>query len=126
MNDLPKENSELLADETKAFAFLGTVMEDGTPQVTPLWFDFDGEYIRFNSARGRVKDENIRRNPNIAITIVDPADMYRYLQVRGKVEEITEEGAREHIESLSQKYRGRPFTFGSPDEVRVMYKIKLQ
>lgn len=126
MADLANEFRDLLADETKAFAFLGTVMEDGTPQVTPLWFDFDGEYIRFNSARGRVKDDNIRRNPNIAITIVDPADMYRYLQVRGKVEEITEEDAREHIESLSQKYRGRAFTYGSPDEVRVMYKIKLQ
>jgi PPOX class probable F420-dependent enzyme len=126
MEDLAKKYEKLLADSTKAFAFLATIMEDGAPQVTPIWFDFDGEYIRFNSARGRVKDENIRRNPEVAIAIVDPGEMYNYLQVRGAVEVITEAGAREHIDTLSLKYRGREYTLPSEDQVRVMYKIKLQ
>lgn len=126
MVNLAEKFKDLLEDSTKAFAFLGTIMEDGTPQVTPIWFDFDGKYIWMNSAKGRIKDQNIRRNPQIALTIVDPEDMYRYMQVRGPVEEIIEEGARDHIEKLSQKYFGRAFNYSTEDEVRVIYKIKLQ
>jgi PPOX class probable F420-dependent enzyme len=109
----------------KAFANLGTLMKDGSPQVTPVWCDFDGKHIRVNSARGRVKDNNIRRDPRVALAIVDPENPYRYIEVRGKVVEITEKGADDHINSLSNKYLGNPvYPFRQPGEVRVLYKIE--
>jgi PPOX class probable F420-dependent enzyme len=81
-------------------------------------------HIRINSARGRVKDKNLRRNPHVALTIQDPDNPYRYLQIRGHVAEITEAGADDHINKLSQKYVGKPVFEGrQPGEVRVLYKI---
>ena len=125
MFGIPNEYVDLLSDEKRSFAFLATIMNDGTPQVTPVWFNTDGENILINSAKGRVKDTNIRVNPYVAIAIVDPTDMYRYLQIRGKVVEITEKSAREHINSLCKKYTGEDvFNLNSPDEVRVIYKIR--
>lgn len=109
----------------KAFANLSTLNADGSPQVTPVWVDFDGKHVRINSARGRVKDKNIRRDPRVALSIQDPDNPYRYLEVRGKVSEITEKGADEHIDSLAQKYLGVPkYPHRSPGEVRVLYKIE--
>jgi len=109
----------------KAFANLGTLMKDGSPQVTPVWCDYDGKHIRVNSARGRVKDLNIRRDPRVALAVVDPENPYRYIEVRGKVVEITEKGADDHINSLSNKYLGNPvYPFRQPGEVRVLYKIE--
>lgn len=84
---IPEQYRDLFTK--KAFAHLGTVMPDGTPQVTPVWCDFDGTYIRVNTAKGRVKDRNMRRNKKIAVTVTDPDNPYRYLAVRGEVEEIT-------------------------------------
>ncbi|MCD6401580.1 MAG: PPOX class F420-dependent oxidoreductase [Anaerolineales bacterium] len=125
MLGIPNEYVDLLSDEKRSFAFLATIMNDGTPQVTPVWFNTDGENILINSAKGRVKDTNIRVNPYVAIAIVDPTDMYRYLQIRGKVVEITEKSAREHINALCKKYTGEDvFNLNSPDEVRVIYKIR--
>src|SRR5919205_928630 len=77
----------------KAFAHLATVGPDGRPQVTPVWADFDGTYIRINTARGRVKDRNLKANPNVALSLQDPDNPYRYVQVRGRVAEMTEQGA---------------------------------
>jgi PPOX class probable F420-dependent enzyme len=109
----------------KAFANLGTLMKDGSPQVTPVWCDFDGKHVRVNSALGRVKDKNIRRDPRVALSIVDPENPYRYMEIRGKVVEITEKGADDHINSLSAKYLGNPvYPFRQPGEVRVLYKIE--
>src|SRR3984885_1491625 len=109
----------------KAFANLGTLMKDGSPQVTPVWCDFDGTHIRVNSAKGRVKDNNIRRDPRVALALVDPENPYRYLEIRGKVVEVTEKGADDHIDSLSNKYLGNPkYPFRQPGEVRVLYKIE--
>ena len=111
----------------KAFANLSTLMKDGSPQVTPVWCDFDGEHVRVNSARGRVKDNNIRRDPRVALAIVDPENPYRYMEIRGKVVEVTEKGADDHINSLSEKYLGNPvYPFRQPGEVRVLYKIEPQ
>ena len=84
--------------QKKAFGQFGTIMKDGTPHVTPVWCDFDGTYVRVNSAVGRVKDNNVRRNPNVAITLQDPDNPYRYLSVKGKVEQITQDGADDHID----------------------------
>jgi PPOX class probable F420-dependent enzyme len=111
--------------EKKAFCFLATLMPDGSPQVTPVWFDFDGTHVIVNSARGRVKDENMRRDPRVAVAIHDPDDPYRYLQIRGEVVEITEEGANDVIDQLAHKYLDvDTYPHHSPDEVRVTYKIK--
>jgi len=102
-------------------------MKDGSPQVTPVWVDFDGKHIRINSAKGRVKDKNMRRDPRVAIALQDPANPYRYLEVRGRVVEITEKDADDHINKLSQKYLGNPvYPFRQPGEVRVIYKIEPQ
>ncbi len=111
--------------DKKAFGQLGTIMKDGTPQVTPVWCDFDGKYVRVNSALGRVKDKNIRRNPHVAITLQDPDNPYRYVSVKGTVEEITQDGADAHIDSLSKKYLGQDRYPGhKPEEIRVIYKIR--
>jgi PPOX class probable F420-dependent enzyme len=119
-----KSHQDLLSDEKKAFAFLGTLMEDGSPQVTPVWFNVEDPYILINSARGRVKDLNMRARPEVAICIIDPDNPYRYVQFRGRVTEITEEGADQHIDALAYKYLGKEkYPFRSESEVRVTYKI---
>ena len=91
----------------KAFANLATVNPDGTPQVTPVWVDYDGTHVLVNSARGRRKDKNMETNPAVAISILDPDNPYRYLEVRGRVAEITEDGADEHIDKMAKKYLGQ-------------------
>ena len=109
----------------KAFANLATVNPDGTPQVTPVWVDYDGTHVLVNSARGRRKDKNMETNPAVAISILDPDNPYRYLEVRGRVAEITEDGADEHIDKMAKKYLGQDkYPFRQPGEVRVIFKIQ--
>ena len=111
--------------ERPLLAVLSTIMPDGSPQATPLWFDTDGSYIRINSARGRTKDLNMRRDPRVALVIVDDANPYRYVQIRGRVVKFIEgDVAREHINQLSQRYTGQDWELMRPDEVRVMYLIE--
>ncbi len=111
--------------QKKAFGSLTTIMPDGGPQVTPVWVDFDGQYVIFNSARGRQKDRNVRRDPRVAIAILDPENPYRYLEVRGRVSEITQEGADASIDSLAKKYLGvDKYPYAQPGEVRVLYKVR--
>jgi PPOX class probable F420-dependent enzyme len=124
MKLVPDSHRDLLADETKAFAFLATTMPDGTPQVTPVWFDTEGERIRVNTARGRVKDLNMSHRPAIALAIIDPRNPYRYVQIRGAVVDVTEEGARAHIDRLAGKYQGVKTYSGRPNETRVIYTIE--
>jgi PPOX class probable F420-dependent enzyme len=119
---VPAELQNLLKDETKAFAALGTIMKDGSPQVTPVWFDTDGEFIFINTARGRLKDINMQRDPRIALAIIDPENSYNYLQIRGRVVESTEQGGDDYINKLSHKYGGQDYHF-VPGEIRVTYKI---
>jgi len=124
---IPESHLDLIKDETKAFGWLATLMKDNSPQLTPIWFNTDGTHVLINSAKGRVKDRNMRRDQRVAFVITDPNDPYRYIQIRGKVVEIITEGAREHIDKLSKKYTGRDkFTSGSVDEIRVTYKILPQ
>ena len=122
MTGIPDKYKDLF--QKKAFAHLATVGADGNPQVTPVWVDFDGTHIRFNTARGRVKDKNLRRNPTAALSIQDPDNPYRYMQVRGRVAEITEQGADAHLDALAKKYINQDkYPWRRPDEVRVTYKI---
>jgi len=108
----------------KAFAHVATLLTDGTPHVSPVWVEFDGKNILMNSAKGRVKDKNMRRNKNIALSIQDPENPYRYIQVRGEVIEVTENGADAHIDHLSKKYTVDIYKKRQPGEVRVTYKIR--
>lgn len=120
---VPEKYSDLL--KKKAFANLGTLMSDGSPQVTPVWFDYDGKHVLVNSALGRVKDKNMRRDPRVSLSIQDPENPYRYLEVRGKVVDITQNGADENINKLSQKYLGQAeYPYRQPGEQRVLYKIE--
>ena len=121
---IPEDYLDLINDETKAFGFLATLMKNGAPQLTPVWFNTDGTHILINSAIGRVKDLNMRRDPRIAFVIQDPNNPYRYLQIRGKIVEITTNGAREHIDTLAKKYTGTDhYTSFSPIETRVIYEL---
>lgn len=109
----------------KAFAQLATLMPDGSPHVAPVWFEFDGKDILINSAKGRVKDKNMRRDPRVGIDILDPDNPYRHLSIRGRVVEITENGAEEHIDKLAKIYIGQDrYPYRGPGEVRVIYKIE--
>ena len=124
MKIIPESHQDLLKDETKARAYLATTMKDGTPQLTPLWFNADGEYILVNSAKGRIKDKNMRARSYVALLISDPNDWYRYIEIRGPVVEITETGADEHIYKLNMKYLDGAQWTSRPGQVRVIYRIK--
>ncbi len=119
---LPENYLDLF--QKPAYAHLTTLMPDGSPQVTPVWVDYDGTYVLVNSAQGRQKDRNMQRDPRVALSIQDPDDPMRYLQVRGRVVEITEEGANEHIDRLAMKYQKQKFRRLKPGEVRLIYKIQ--
>src|SRR5579871_5780473 len=82
----------------KAFASLGTLMPDGRPQVTPVWVDYDGTNLIVNSAKGRAKDKNMRRDPRVSLAVIDPDNPYRYLEVCGSEADATENGADQHID----------------------------
>ena len=111
--------------EKKALASLATLMPDGTPQVTPAWCDFDGEHVLFNTAVGRVKDRNLQLDGRVALAIIDPDNPYRYLGIRGRVVDRTQQGADDHINRMAKKYLGLDvYPYRQPGEVRVIYKIK--
>ena len=122
-DNIPDQYKDLFSKP--AFADLATLMPDGSPQVSPVWCDFDGTHILVNSAKGRVKDKNMRRDKRVALSIMDPENAYRHLAVRGEVVEITEQGADAHIDKLAKKYLGKDkYPFRGSGEVRVIYKIR--
>ncbi len=125
MNIIPESHKDLLEDESKAFAFLATTMKDGSPQVSPVWFNFDGELIWINSTVGRLKDRNMRARPPVAITIMQPDKPYRYLLLRGKIIEITLDGAEDHIHALSHKHMGKDWDIPE-GQIRVIYKFQTE
>jgi PPOX class probable F420-dependent enzyme len=108
---------------------LVTIMEDGQPQATPVWADYDGTYVRVNTARGRQKDKNMQKNAKVTVLAIDPQNTGRWMEIRGRVAEDTEEGALEHANALSLKYDGEPdFYANNPErrhtQQRVTYKIE--
>src|ERR1043165_6642109 len=122
MAAIPQSHSDLF--EKKSFASLATVNPDGSPQVTPVWVDFDGTNILVNTARGRKKDRNLQGNARVALTITDPDNPYRYLGAQGRVVELTEQGADAHIDKMAMKYMGKEkYPLRSPGEVRVLARI---
>lgn len=124
MAEIPASFHDLLHDK-KAFAHLATVMPDGSPQVTPVWFDVADGHVRVNTAKGRVKARNMQEGSRVALSILDPDNAYRYVQIRGRVTRMTEQGAEAHIDGLAKKYLGKDkYPFAQPGEVRVMYEIE--
>jgi PPOX class probable F420-dependent enzyme len=119
----PTEFDDLLYGDKKALLYLGTIMTDGSPQLTPVWFDTDGEYILINTNEGRVKDKNMKARSRVAMVIQDPDEQERYLGMRGEVVGFTREGADEHINKLSLKYYNKPWTYREGQR-RIIYRIK--
>jgi PPOX class probable F420-dependent enzyme len=120
---IPDQYADLF--DKKVFAGLATVMPDGAPQVTPVWIDYDGECVVFNTAAGRQKDKNLQTQPLTSVMLVDPDNPYRYLEVRGSVVERTTVGADDHINKMAKKYLGQDvYPFRQPGEQRVIYRIK--
>jgi PPOX class probable F420-dependent enzyme len=124
MAAIPDKFLDLL-QQKKAFASLATTMPDGSPQVTPVWFDYKDGRIRVNTAKGRVKARNLKSGAPVALAIMDPDNPYRYVQIRGRVEHVTEEGAASHIDSLAKKYLGKDkYPYAAPGEVRLLAEIE--
>lgn len=123
MTGIPTEYHDLF--EKRTFAHFGTVLPNGAPHITPVWIDYDGEDDRLlvNTERGRQKDRNVRRNPDVGLSLLDPDDPYRYLAVVGTVEETTTDGARDHIDALSQRYVGTDYQNQIQTE-RVILRIR--
>jgi PPOX class probable F420-dependent enzyme len=105
------------------YLYLATINADGSPQVSPVWVETDGDLVVINTARGRLKERNVSRDPRVAVSIHDQANPYDNSSFKGKVVEITEDGAHEHIEKLSHKYTGKPYAWHQPGEQRVIIKI---
>jgi PPOX class probable F420-dependent enzyme len=124
MLEIPVSLQDLLADESRSIGFLATIMADGTPQVTPVWFDVEDEFIRVNTVKGRTKSVNMLERPAFAMAIVKPGDPYRYLQLRGSVASMTSEGAVEHTHRLAQKYLGEAENPWYHNEPRQMFRLK--
>ena len=124
---IPEGFKDLL--EKPVVVALVTVMPSGQPQATPVWTDYDGTYVRVNTARGRQKDKNMKPGARVTVLAVDPQDPYRWMEIRGRIAGETEEGAVEHINALSLKYRGEPDYYApNPErraaEQRVTYTIE--
>jgi PPOX class probable F420-dependent enzyme len=121
---IPEKYLDLFTGK-KALASIATVMADGSPQVTPVWFDYTNGKIRINTARGRVKARNMKVGAKVALAIIDPDNPYRYVGIRGPVVSENEQGADAHIDSLAKKYLGQDkYPFRQPGEVRVTYEIE--
>ncbi len=125
--EIPEKYLDLL--QRPIVAALSTLMPDFQPQVTPVWFSFDGDSIWINTVRDRQKDENMSVRPRVSLLVVDPDNPYRYIEVRGNVADQTEEGAVDHINQLSAAYANQPDYYATNPlqrerETRVIYKIE--
>jgi PPOX class probable F420-dependent enzyme len=123
MAAIPATHADLLTTKN-AFANVATLNPDGSPQVTPVWVDYDGTHVLINTAKGRVKAKNLAREPRVALSIADPDNAYRYLGIQGRVVEMTENGGDAHIDKMAKKYLGKDsYPFRAPGEVRLIVKI---
>ena len=123
MAEIPATAQHLLGG--KSFAHVATVMEDGSPQVSPVWIDSEDGLIVFNTAEGRLKPLNLRRDPRVAISITDPENPYESLLIRGRAVELTHDGADEHIDALAKRYMGvEEYPMRQPGEQRLIVKVE--
>ena len=124
MADFPADYLDL-ANKKVAYASLATLMPDGTPQVTLIWFDHSPGIIHLNTAAGRVKAQNMQEGAKVALSIMDPDNPYRYVQIRGHVVRTTMDGAQKQIDALSHKYLGKDYPFGRPGEERISVDVAI-
>ena len=124
MSKLTESAKKML--EGKNFVYIATVNPDGTPQVTPTWVDHDGNYVLINTAIGRVKHRNVKKNPHVALAITDQANPYNLILIRGKVvDQVTGPAAESHIDKMAKKYQGLDkYPHRAPGEKRVLIKIE--
>ena len=123
MAAIPAKYEDIVHKRT--FAMLGTIMPNGRPQVTPVWVDAENGRILVNTAAGRQKHRNVQRDPRVSVTLIDPDNPYRYVEVRGRVAEMTEKGADTHIDKMAKKYLGKDkYPFAQPGEKRILLKIE--
>ena len=120
MAKLTEEQAQLL--KATNLATVATTRDDGSAQLTPVWIDWDGEHVVFNTAEGRVKPRNIRRRPVVSVQVVDSDDPYRWVSITGPAE-IVDDGAEEHINDLSHRYRGKDYSY-VPGEKRLIVRVK--
>ena len=120
---LSEDHVKLLHD--KSIASIATIGDDGAPQVTPVWIDWDGQYVLFNTEQKRAKVRHLKANPRVAIAVFDPGNPYRYIEIRGRVVEVTEQGANDDIDRLAKKYTGmEKYPWNRPGDVRVIVKVE--
>lgn len=125
MSEIPQSARDIIAK--KAFASVATLNEDGSPQVTTVWIDADPEHVVFNTAAGRLKANNLERDPRVSIAIPDPDNPYEQVTVQGRVAEITTDGADDHIDSLAKKYMDEDeYPFRQPGEQRLIVRVEPQ
>jgi PPOX class probable F420-dependent enzyme len=123
MAEIPNEATHLL--KGKHFAHVATLMPDGSPQVSPVWVDVEDGQVLFNTAEGRLKPKNLRRDPRVAISIVDDENPYENVLIRGRAVELTQEGADDHIDALANRYMGvDEYPLRQPGEERVIVRIE--
>lgn len=123
MAEIPADATHLL--EGQHFAHIATLKDDGSPQVSPVWIDHEDGLVTFNTAEGRLKTDNLKRDPRVAISIVNQENPYEHLLIQGKVTEITSEGADENIDALAKRYMGvDEYPLRQPGEQRVIVKIE--
>ncbi len=120
---IPENYRDLL--EKPVFVSLATMLPNGQPQVTPVWADFDGTYIRVNTAKSRQKYKDMKARPQVTVMAFDPANPYRYMEVRGRVKKIADEGAAKHIDKLAKDYMGKDqYPWHDPNDPRVLVLIE--
>jgi PPOX class probable F420-dependent enzyme len=123
MHPLSDKVKQLLGK--KSFVHLATLMPDGSPQVSPVWIDYEGDSLLVNSAEGRLKDKNIKKDARVALSVTDPDNPYAAVMIRGRVTEVTRDGADAHIDKMAKKYLGKDkYPYRSSEEVRVLYRIE--
>jgi PPOX class probable F420-dependent enzyme len=121
---LTQKQIALLTDG-KNFASVGTLMPDGSPQVTPVWIDWDGSHVVFNTEEKRAKVRNLKRDPRLTVTVLNEANPYEYVEIRGRVVDMTTDGAAAHIDKMAKKYLGQDkYPLNQPGDVRVIVKIE--
>ena len=121
--ELPSTLLDLLRRPSPCF--VATLMPDGRPQLTQTWVDTDGKHVLINTVEGFQKVRNLRRDPRVTLNVCDPDEVTRYVEVRGRVVDITAEGGAEHIETLAQRYTGQAYVwYGGRDQVRLVVSIE--
>lgn len=124
MEKIPEAARHLF--EAQHIGHIATLMEDGSPQTSPVWLDLDGDMVVFNTAEGRVKTNNLRRDPRVAVSVVNSENPYESLLIRGEAT-VVEEGADDHVDALAKRYMGvDEYPLRQPGEVRVIVRVEPQ